>query len=481
MSLLSQKRTNNQKSNKLGFRMLFLASALAVAGCGTLQHENESMDRQLGASNFVGAAMAAEQRMGNSGNNPDALPAVQLKQRNVLDHLDAGKAWLLAGNMSRALNHFHAADESVGDIDRDGNIMRGVEQIGGALLGDSTMSYRPSPSESILINHYKALIYLRTGRNDRARVEFNRVSARTERAEFRFASELEKANTEAQQGGVTGFNTGGLMSTHFSEMAAWQTYPNFVLPATDYLQGLFLGIEGDREGSIHMMRRVVAMTDNPAAKADLAALQSGGICPQTNCLWIVAEHGLGPTLVEKRIDLPVQTSNGMVVLSMALPSLVSRTREVTPALQVTQASQQLTLHPLGNMDRTVQTEFSKRFPAMVGRSAAGAIVKAAVQEEVNKEHGALAGLFASVLSMGITNADVRMWRSMPGGFSAMRTTYEPGSTISIRSSTGEQTVQLLGNTPTILYIKQVAPNTKPVITQLIGERYDGEVRALSNL
>ncbi|SIT72405.1 hypothetical protein SAMN05216526_1642 [Ectothiorhodosinus mongolicus] len=451
---------------------LLLVLALGLQGCGaTLQTRNANLDNQLATGDFVGAALAVEQSMGLASRDVNNLPPVEFKSRNVLDHLDAAKAWLLAGDDQRAMQHFEAAEIVLGDVDRDGNIARGAQQVGGALLGDGAMVYRPSPSEAVLINYYKAILFMRDGRHDDARVELNRADERTRRAVARYSRELDEARSEARQRGASEVNASSFAATHYPEMQTWQPYTDFVLPPATYLQALFLGLQGnasDTESARNLMQRVVDMTDNPSAHRDLQMLSQGNLCPENNCVWVISEHGLGPTLVEKRVDLPVPTSNGFVVVSIALPSLVTRTNDATPYFRLVSGQNEFSLEPLASMDRTVQTEFTKRFPAMVARATAGAVARAVVQDEIGRRHGALAGFVASVASMATTNADVRMWRSMPGGFSAARYSYQPGSTITIRSVSGDQTVTLNGTGPQIIYIKQVGPTAAPIVTQLLG-------------
>jgi uncharacterized protein len=453
--------------------LVFVSSAVLTGCVATTQPKIAGLDSQLTTGNYANAAIAVEQAMGLKSRDSKSLPPVQFQSRNVLDHLDAAKSWLLAGNAQRALDHFDAADSVLKDVDRDGNVIRGAEQLGGTLLGDSVMVYRPSPSEAVLINYYKAILFMRTGRYEDARVELNRAEVRTRMAVDRYSREITAAKGEAQQRGLSELDNGSLVATHFPEMLQWKPYTDFVLPPATYLQALYLGLQrnpSDTEKARNLMQRVVAMTENSAAKADLSMLSRGNgeLCPQSTCVWIISEHGLGPTLVEKRIDLPVPTSNGAIIVSMALPSLVTRTPEVTPYFQLVSGDRALPIPPLASMDRTVQTEFSKRFPAMVARSTVGAIVKAAAQKEIGDKHGALAGLFASVVSVATTNADVRMWRSMPGGFSAARFIYKPGSVITIRSNSGDQTIKLDDSTPVILYVKQVSPNVPPIVAKLTG-------------
>ena len=167
-----------------------------LQGCTSIQTRNDALDKQLATGDFTAAAISIESDMGFKSKDPNQLPDVEFKSRNVLDHLDAGKAWLLAGNSHRALDHFDAAESSLNDIDSDGNFSSGLQQVSGAILGDSTMSYKPSPSESVLINYYKSIIFMEKGDYSNARVELNRAGERTKRAVDRYSRELIAAQHE---------------------------------------------------------------------------------------------------------------------------------------------------------------------------------------------------------------------------------------------------------------------------------------------
>lgn len=447
-----------------------LVAIAFLHGCAvTTATRNAAVDDLLITGDYIAAAELAEARLGYPPVAGGDRSPVVVRNGSVLDHLEAAEAWRLSGDPVRAIAHFDAAESSLRAIEDVGVGVISARQTGAVLLGDGSLPYLPSPSEAVLINYYKAIAFLQMGDPGNARVELNRSEDRTRRAAERYKSEIEDAASEASGKGVETVKTNSLVSEHFPEMQHWESYETFILPSAVYLQALFLGVTGsgsDIESARNLMQRVAAITRNPVALEDYERLEQGSLCPDARCVWVIAEHGFGPELVERRFDLPVPTSKGVVLLSMAMPALNTRTQVIDPPFTLFQAGEQVGFSTLGSMDQVVQTEFEKRFPGMVIRSTAGAIVKAVAQEEAYKQGGLMGGLLANILTIATTNADIRMWRSMPGVFSVARLELQAGELVLLRSAHGEQSVQLDGEGPMIVHIKQVDPATPPVVTVL---------------
>lgn len=457
---------------KYGWQVIgMLVAALWLQGCvATMETRNASIDALLVSGNYLAAAELAEARLAIASPSSGQRASVVVRERNVLEHLEAAEAWRLSGDPARAIAHFDAAEHSLRGIEDVGTGVVVAREAGGVLLGDGSLPYLPSPSEAVLINYYKAIAFLEAGDHDNARVELNRSEERTRRAVERYQREIDEARNEVARQDVGMVQTESLMTTHFPEMLRWKSYESFVLPPAAYLQALFLGTAGsgaDLERARNLMQRVAGITGNPVAVEDYERLERGSLCAASRCVWIITEHGLGPELVERRIDLPVPTSNGVVLLSMALPALKTRSLQVDPPFVLLKTEGRVALSVLATMDQVVQTEFEKRFPGMVMRSVAGAVVKAVAQEEAYKRGGAVAGFLANMATLATTNADLRIWRSMPGVFSVARLDLQGvGERLLLRSTQGEQWVELNGEGPMIVHIKQLDPAAPPVVTVL---------------
>lgn len=461
--------------------LLVLASAtlLALSGCSAqLVAQNKEKDNLLATGDYSTLARGLEAKMGlaDSAKGSEKAPesVVTYKPEFVLEHLEAGEAWRLSGRVDRALAHFDAAETSLAGVDNQGAVEAGGRQAGAVLLNDTMLTYRPSPAEAVLINYYKAISFMSMRDRDNARVELNRADDRIRRAVEHYEKELSVAKEEAEKAGSAkavaadaGMNS--LIDSKFPEMSQWQPYQGFVVPAASYLQGLYLARSSDRsdvQKARDTMGRVVGVTGSAVASRDLDELRAGQLCPGNNCVWVIAECGQGPQLVERRFDLPLPTKEGLITLSMALPTLESRLQSAEGACQVSSEGRSLELSELSTMDRVVQTEFSKRFPAIVTRSIASATVKGIAQHQLNKKAGALAGLIGNIAAAASTAADTRMWRSLPGRIMIARLERPADGTMTVHFNGGAERVMLPTNGPAILHLKQLSAANKPSVSVL---------------
>lgn len=445
---------------------------LAASGCSAIQaHRNESMDKELVSGNFQAAALLAEDRIGIK-KNADGTPGdVVADGGNTLDHLDAGTNWMLSGDAKRSVSHFDAAEFTLKSVETQNVVASSGKMIGAALLSESIKDYVPSPAEAVLINYYKALDFLQVGDADSARVELNRSADRTRRAVERYSSEIEAAQAKASGSNASQSYSDPKVKSgvdrNFPEMDQWVPYKDFIVPPASYLQALFLGRStdnDDRQKSGDLYARIIGIVEqNPFVAQDANEVSHGRICPTNNCNWILVEHGLGPDLQERRIDIPVITLSGAVVASVALPSLRSRTTTDVIPMRITVDHQPITIPLLGSMDRVIQVEFKKRFPGVVTRAVVGAAAKAIAQNEINKQNP-IFGLVANVVSMATTSADIRSWRGTPGRWSLAR--FNGGaadSAVTVDTSQGPVEVNVPAAGSHLIYIRAISSSSKPVV------------------
>ncbi len=416
-------------SNRLVFGVTLFASAiLLLSGCSAIQaSRNSDMDKVLVEGNYKEAALLAESRLGLEPMPDGSLAPVQPNPKSVLDHLEAGNSWLMAGNVDRSISHFDAAEAALKNVETENLATVGAQQVAASLINDSVLDYVPSPAEAVLINFYKAIDFWHQKDFDNVRVELNRSGDRTRRAVDRYASEIAAAEAKAakSKAGKT-YSDPEVKSgvdARFPEMAQWAPYKEFIVPPAAYLQALFLGRSKDGDDhnkSADLYKRIVGLVDsNEAVQKDAQEAAVGQVCPSNHCIWVMAETGLGPELKEKRFDLPIPTTNGVLLVSMALPSLQSRS-EADQAFHLAVNGKDIYVPVMGSMDRVIESEFQKRFPGVVTRAIISGTAKALVQNEVNKQESPLAGLLMNIVSAASTSADLRSWRSVPGHWSLVR-------------------------------------------------------------
>jgi hypothetical protein len=450
--------------------LLALGCALSLAGCSAMQSSrNEAMDQAVNSGSYASAAQLAESRLGIKPTADGSPAPVAFVPGDVLDHLDAAEAWHLAGNAARSIQHFDAAEQALRGVETQGAGEEGARQVGAVLVNDSVLQYTPSPAEAILINYNKALDFWKQGDLNNVRVELNRAGDRTRRAVEHYESEI--AAAQAPDAKVMSG-----VSKKYADMSQWTPYREFVVPPATYLQALYLGRSADpednRRGSDLLQRLAGIIDSNPTVLGDVQESQSGRLCPKDDCVWILVEHGLGPTLVERRIDVPIVTPTGLVTASMALPALVSRPSPDLVPFRTIVNGQAVEVPLMASMDRVVQVEFQKRFPGVVTRAVASATTKAAAQVALNKvsqqagAFGSLISLAGNIASAATTSADVRMWRSMPGKFSLVRVEKTPGFQISLETSRGTVPVEVPEQGSSLIYIEDPVDTAPPAVSVL---------------
>lgn len=452
-------------------RVIFGSLLLLASGCSAIQAQrNESMDKELVSGNYQAAALMAEERIGIKKNADGTLGPIVADGSNTLNHLDAGAGWMLSGDPKRSISHFDAAEYTLKAVETQNIVASGGKLLGASLVSESIKDYVPSPAEAVLINYYKALDFLQAGDPDNARVELNRSADRTRLAVERYASEIEAAQAKAGSNTSQSYSDPKVkagVDKHFPEIDQWVPYKDFIVPPASYLQALFLGRSadiGDRQMAGDLYTRLIGIVEqNPFVAQDANEASQGKICPKNNCKWILVEHGLGPDLQERRFDIPIITLTGMVVASVAVPSLHSRTTTDEIPVKILVDHRPITIPLMGSMDRVIQVEFKKRFPGIVTRAVVGSVVKAVAQHEINKQ-SPIFGLVANVVSIATTGADLRSWRGTPGRWSLAR--FNGGATdsaVTVETPQGPVEVNVPSSGSHLIYVRAISSATKPVI------------------
>lgn len=453
-------------------------TALALLqGCAAMQaSRNSDMDSRILAGDFKGAATLSETRLGFAAGPDGALPQVNFVRANVLDHLDAGGAWGLAGDPDRAIQHLDAVEEALKDVEGQNLAASGAKQLGATLLNDSMLDYVPSPAEAILVNYYKSLAFLRKGEPGNARVELNRADDRTRRAVDHYAKEIEAAQAAAagKDGSYSDESVKSGVDSQFPEMSQWAPYKEFVVPPVTYLHALFLSrsnAPGDRQRGAELFARVRGLIDaNETVDQDAKEAARGGACPTNDCVWVLAEQGLGPELQERRLDVIVPTFQGPITVAFALPALKSRLESDPVPLKVVAGDASFNPQPLGSMDRVIQTEFQRRFPGIVTRALVSATLKAVAQKQINDnagQYGALFSIAGNLMASMTSAADVRSWRTLPGQFSVGRLRKKGGLTsLTIETISGSVPVELPRKGSQLVHIRAVSSSTAPIVEVL---------------
>jgi hypothetical protein len=354
---------------------------------------------------------------------------------------------------------------------------RETDIIGTTLVNDNVIPYRGWAYDGIMVNTYKALNFMALGDNDNARVEFNRALERQTRAKEKFSEEIQKEKNHVEKADAEkkvdyskttqSPEVQNKLKEAYPGLYEFEAYPDFVNPFSTYLAGVFFAVIGDTSKARDLLKESAGMLpNNPYVKSDFEAADSGsGIQP---AVWVFFENGLGPTKEEFRLDLPLfMFDSNVYYTGIALPKLVQRSG----------ACQRLTIQADGNyyptelvgdMNRVVQTEFSKEYPWILTRALISAGAKAAAQYSLAQQNdnsgAAVAAILVAVYNFATTAADVRIWSSLPNDFQSAKLPMPTDGKLAIQTPQGwSRTVEIGSCKYAIVYVKMITVAAEPTI------------------
>ncbi|MDS1311422.1 COG3014 family protein [Marinobacter xiaoshiensis] len=454
-----------------------VVAAAMLSGCSTAQHRD-----QLALFNSAYAA----------GDYDSALKAVSFSQpenkpvdpgAHLLELLHQGEMYRLTDRNSESVKAYDLAEDGMKNLDTAGLFENTVEGLMAVMVNDSERDYKALMSEAVLVNTYKALAFLAEGNNDYARVEFNRANDRTRRAVEFFRKEIAEQQavlkSEAQSGnrkasmvqsslGSREFQSA--VHNRYGSSSTWSVFPEFIVPASTWLHGIYFlaNAEGgaDYERAATSLKRVAEISPQSAAlraDADLATgLASGtqSLAALPSQVWVVYENGLGPVLRESRLDVPLILLHGNqqvpAYFGIALPEYAERPA-IPGSIGVSDASGQVaTTERISDMGKVFRTEMKERFPWVLARAVTSAIGKAVLQKEAADQFGPIGQLFATVLTVATTQADLRSWQALPNHWQAARIDRPDDGRLTLLGHRGE----VLGNLDvpqqpfTLVYVKR---------------------------
>ncbi|MDC0661555.1 COG3014 family protein [Marinobacter sp. SS21] len=461
------------------FSVPLLIVLLLQGGCASWQQR--SQQARFNEAYFVGDYEAAASAMAAA--DADGRP-------QVLQLLHQGEAFRLAGDFQQAINLFDRAEAGMKHLDTQGVISGVGRDLVSLLVNESSRDYRALMSEAILVNTYKALAFLAQANSDFARVEFNRADDRTRRAVDFFADDIrEQREALGKQGGgaanaarsLSNDETRSAVVRHYGDPAQWRVYPEYMVPVSTYLHGLYFLANGggpsELERAVTSLQRVSQMVPDNAVlhrDAELAEALAAGRPRQElePLVWVLYENGLGPVLEEVRFEIPLFVSGDhgsqLIITAIALPRY--RDRAALPGELVIEGSPDAAVETeaLASMGQVIRTEVQARFPGILMRALASAVIKGVMQREAAESLGALGQFGAILYTVSTTQADLRSWQSLPDHWSVARVARPEAGTLSLRDSQSGQLGEFpLPNWPfTLVYVKRPTAATRATVTML---------------
>ena len=447
---------------------LFILLLPVFAGCNAPKSQLSSFDGYFNGSDYEKSIEFAQSKISKS-KNP--------KKEDLLWTLQLGTLERLRQNPRESNNHFDKSEEMLNFFDYQNATTDSVAAIA---VNENIIPYLGEEYDGIMVNTYKALNFMALGENDQARVEFNRALDRQRRAKEKFAGEIKKLQNELdkeqqKKGSQAKKNVDNpeinqLITDRYPGLYEFEAYPDFVNPFTTYIAGVFFNLIGDHSKAATFLKESYGMvSDNDYVARDLAVTEQvlDGKAELKDTVWVIFENGMGPVKEEARIDIPLFIASDQVkYFGIALPILVFR-EQAYPYLSIKAGDKSYNTQIVANMDRVVQTEFSKDFKGILTRAIMSATAKVVAQYALNKKDDTspkIISLLATVYSYATTAADVRIWTTLPKNFQVARLPIPTDRLITISPPGGESfPVEIPACKNAFVYVRIPGKQTRQVL------------------
>ena len=164
----------------------------------------------------------------------------------ILKANQAGSLAQICKDFKLSNKFFDIAENKYKDVDNENLFYQGTKEISKFLLNDNIVDYEGKFFERIMNNYYKALNYLNLKDFSSARVEFNRILHRQERAKIYFANDIKKLqkNLNSQKNELL---KDEILQDFLNKnrIQTAQILPNFINPFASYLAAIFFICDKD--------------------------------------------------------------------------------------------------------------------------------------------------------------------------------------------------------------------------------------------
>lgn len=404
----------------IGFRVVGLASAIVLSGCAATQ-SHDKLATQVQAAQSAGGPAAALKELEASATSADArkellynLERGELLRQN-LQYKDSIAAWLLA---DEKINAWEAAAKT------DPSKLFGL--VGAALVSERLKPFEGQDYEKVWLTTRLAMNRIAEQDWDNARVDIKRTHEREAViAEFR-AKETAAAEDEAKSKGASVITKelDGYPVASLNDPEVLKLKNGYQNALSHYLAGFLYEVLNEGGLAAPGYRKAIELQpNNPLLDEGLKGLDTRTSFTHkrrqrmSDVLFII-ESGSAPARKPQNFTIPVPIANRLSTVSISYP-VIEPSRAVGPGA-LTIGATSLKTATVVDLNVMARRALKDEMPGMVLRGVTRAIAKGAVQNEMQKRAGPLAGLVAIGASALTEQADDRMWRTLPGMVSIAR-------------------------------------------------------------
>ena len=402
-------------------------------------------------------------------------------RNNLLWELQTGSSLLFSHENNSSIKHLDQSELLIKHYQEQALGKDVTQTISSTLLNDTTRPYTGTQYDAIMLNTYKAINYLAKGDTDGARVEFNRVIDRQRRAKIYFNEMIQKEQKAIKEKEAESLKEGKnlkvensqidiILEQNYPSLHSFEAYPDFVNPMSTYLAGLFAKANKETNKAHSLLKEAYGMMpQNRDVQKDFEEEENEPM------VWLIYENGQAPILEELRMDFPIWIfSDRLSYISIALPKLTKRGLALAYLSVVDEHNKTVNTQFLCSMDRVIETEFSKNYPSIVGRAILSTATKTAInyalQKSVDKRDNSGLSLFVGVATalyqIASTQADTRIWTTLPKEFQLARFKRPDSGKIDIKAPNGViiESLDLPKRDNILIYIKIATPYAKASVS-----------------
>ncbi|MFT0849500.1 hypothetical protein VRY85_01790 [Achromobacter sp. F4_2707] len=460
------------------------ALVIALAGCaGTRTVDKESALSMLSTSDYQAYAARYLDSKGQPTYDPTSL----------LDSLEAGKAFNDAGMWELSRDAFDAASKMLAwkedTVDTPEEV---ANLLGTTLTSDAFGSYQGKIHQGSLIDYYQAINHLMLGREDDARVDFNRLQVRQSNAVRQLGAYAESVNGAVKKGLQDDSNEGATKSLGevgpkiadgIKDLPAGLSHSKIRLASGDVMSAVFRSTSAAKaDKSSNLSRDMLKSAREASATKGGSAMITyldrelrQGKGALKNKVIVVYEDGIGPSFNEFRIDLPLfLVSSNVTYTGIALPQFVPG-QAAFGHLSIGEGKAAGETSTLTDINALAALEFDAAYKGIVAKAVISTIIKTTAQVAINNQAdqhaspllGALIKIGAGLGQAALTRADTRSWVNLPNTIQMSVVDRPKDGKLLLKSPGGQvlETLDLPKDVNTLVLVKAHGTLGSPAIYQ----------------
>ncbi len=350
-------------------------------------------------------------------------PSILDKDKNLksLDwYENSASICYFAKNYNLSYNLFDYADTKINLYEQKLLSQKLGENLASIFVNDLIKDYTPPIYERVFVNVYMSHIDLLKNNFNNFNINLNRAIERLKYAHTIFEKEIslyKEKETKKQKFKIKKESLSPI-EKEYSSLDLYKPYQDFENPYVYYLKGIYYLYDGERLNSMDMFKTVYGLIKDrePATDIISKAWELAKSNEKRGYLWVIYLNGLSFKKVEKKFEIPIYTHNGVILISVALPTLKERKKgsdTLYIVVENTTSKKVYSTKRFVNVDNLVAFEFRQRMKYIVPKEILRAAVKALIQAESKKHFGFFGNLVSTIYTKTTSKADTRQWIWLP--------------------------------------------------------------------